>query len=597
MPPFFFPSPSPRFSVLALLILAGCKGSQIVPASANPTAIAATSVVEADDDPPEVAAGHRLFKETRFSQYFFAHSRGSRLSGRPSFRTGIRAGRGSSESLINQPLGEKGDPALRLSPALARSYPGPYAGKSMNCAACHLVDEHKETPGAGMRAYTDFARRSQIPARSDGLFQTPRNTPTMVNLAVKRDLALLLHLDGQFSSMENLVAATLTGRNFGWLADETATARAHVARVIREDNGQDEIAREYWGSYRELFAGENPLIPAKFKLPEEYRLKITPSTTDDEIFKHVVKLITVYANSLHFKVDEKNQYVGSPYDLFLKKNALPRKPSPGESALDYSRRLRGLIEHLASPSFVSESDGKFRFQRDAKFAFGPTELAGLRIFLAEPAQSSTRSGVGNCVACHSPPHFTDFSFHNTGASQEEYDSLHGNGAFQKVSIPELAERKLHPELYLPASAAHPRARGRFMSAPDQAKPELMDLGIWNMFANPDLAPHQETLRLALCAAIEAKPTSPDCTEAALLPQAIGLFKTPSLRNLGQSEPYLHTGQKDSIEQVLAFYFKVSELARQGKVRNSSSKIQAISIDGRDFAPLSAFLGSLNEDYH
>ncbi|HBH81667.1 MAG TPA: hypothetical protein DDY39_17720, partial [Nitrospira sp.] len=46
--------------------------------------------------------------------------------------------------------------------------PGPFKGRSMNCRACHLVDDVLEAPGGGMRSYTDFARRSPIPARADG---------------------------------------------------------------------------------------------------------------------------------------------------------------------------------------------------------------------------------------------------------------------------------------------------------------------------------------------------------------------------------------------------------------------------------------------
>ena len=65
------------------------------------------------------------------------------------------------------------------------------------------------------------------------------------------------------------------------------------------------------------------------------------------------------------------------------------------------------------------------------FRFGPEELAGLRIFLAEPAAATAsddelaRGGLGNCVACHAPPDFTDFAFHNNGAAQDEYDAMQG----------------------------------------------------------------------------------------------------------------------------------------------------------------------------
>ena len=66
-----------------------------------------------------------------------------------------------------------------------------------------------------MRTYTDFATRSPIPQRVDGLTIAPRNSPPLVNAFFKRDVGLLLHFDGEFVTLPDLVRSTLTGRNFG----------------------------------------------------------------------------------------------------------------------------------------------------------------------------------------------------------------------------------------------------------------------------------------------------------------------------------------------------------------------------------------------
>src|SRR5256885_4796555 len=96
-------------------------------------------------DPPEVALGERLFLETRFAQFFFAHSHGN----------------------ANATLTD-GDPILTSSQTIEnQSFPGPFAGLSMSCRACHLVAEHNNL-GRGHRTYADYARRSPIPAREDG---------------------------------------------------------------------------------------------------------------------------------------------------------------------------------------------------------------------------------------------------------------------------------------------------------------------------------------------------------------------------------------------------------------------------------------------
>jgi cytochrome c peroxidase len=82
----------------------------------------------------------------------------------------------------------------------------------------------------------------------------------------------------------------------------------------------------------------------------------------------------------------------------------------------------------------------------------------------------------------------------------------------------------------------------------------------------------------------------------VLPLTIGLFKTPTLRDLGQSDPYLHTGQMDAIEDVLKFYVESAGLARQGSLRNGASQLADIALGADDLAPLAAFLRALNEDY-
>ena len=94
----------------------------------------------------------------------------------------------------------------------------PFAGKSMNCRACHLVDESPDPGTTGTRTYADFARPQPDPAdRGDGRTHTPRNSPPLVNASLARDGDFFLHYDGEFPSAEDLVVGTFTGRNFGWL--------------------------------------------------------------------------------------------------------------------------------------------------------------------------------------------------------------------------------------------------------------------------------------------------------------------------------------------------------------------------------------------
>lgn len=119
-------------------------------------------------------------------------------------------------------------------------------------------------------------------------------------------------------------------------------------------------------------------------------------------------------------------------------------------------------------------------------------MEGLKIFLAEPlaipasGAELTAGKIGNCLACHAAPNFTDFKLHNTGTAQKEYDDIHGNGQFAGLSIPNLATRNGNYNLFLPATENHPAALEPFRAIPTAGDPSLPDFGNWNIFANPDV---------------------------------------------------------------------------------------------------------------
>jgi hypothetical protein len=518
-----------------------------------------------DAEPAEVVIGERLFLETRFSQFFAAQSAGNANAAFTS-----------------------GDPVVGQTVTTGTPQPGPFAGQAMNCRACHLVDEHNAA--LKNRTYADFARRSPVPARTDGLTLTARNSPSLVNASLKRPGGMLLHFDGEFSSGRELAVGTLTGRNFGWLASEKATAITHVAHIIRDDDGTGELAQAFGGSYADVLAAE-ATVPTELRLPKPFRLDVTKAT-DEQIVAAVGRLIEAYMNSLTFAQDERGRFNGSPYDVFLAKNGLPQAPRSGESAAAYTRRLFAAIRKLANPQWVSNADRTFSIH-DQDFVFGPTELNGLGIFFTgtgtkpAPAIAVASGGAGNCVACHTPPAFTDFGFHNTGATQEEYDAIHGAGAFAALQIPTYAERRETPDAFLPLSSKHPNAAGVFAAIPELSKPGRTDLGLWNIFGNADHPRPQAALLRSL------KQRGSNST---LLDLTIGRFKTPGLRDLADSAPYLHNGSKDTLEDVLEFYRVFSLNARDGTVRNAASESLGIALLTQDLPPLAAFLRALNEDY-
>lgn len=596
--------------------------------------------------------GARFFLETRFSKFFYLNSGGN-----------------ANFVLTN------GDPVMDVTASIYGPLPGAFAGRAMNCRACHLVEEHANT---GNRTYADFARRSPIPAGGDGLVQTPRNSLDLVNSLIPHETPLFLHYDGQFASVRDLIVDTFTGRNFGWHPSEYATALAHIVKIVREDDGSGILAQEYGGySYAQAFAGGTQIEDAYRIFPQFqlYNVAITNTAdtnyvSDERIIEGIAALMQAYMETLVFSQDENDVFNGSPYDTFLIKNGLPRVPAANETPVEYGRRLLHLVANLTNPQFVTDPVDGHLVTHNQRFQFGPTELAGLKIFLTEdnpPLATAIPGRTGNCIACHAPPAFTDFLFHNTGATQEEYDSIHGVGSFMALSVPELGVRQTNHDAFLPPTRFHPNATGTFITPPFLGGPGQVDLGLWNVFANPDFPAPQPGLQqilpllmpvpvpkigqasrvgnnfvfsgtngtpgwtyqvlsstnLTLPAAswkiistntfdsagnfsvtnpvasisgefYRVSATLPTAAQA--LPRTIALFKTPDVRDLSSSEPYLHTGRINTLPGVIAFYQSVSGLARAGAIRNAAPKLKGISLDGSSVAPLVAFLRSLNEDY-
>lgn len=513
---------------------------------------------------PAVLVGDRLFRESRFAQFFFAHCHGD----------------------VNAVLREGDAVVDELPVAGGAPRGGPNRGRSMSCRQCHLGDDLLlEDPLAG-RTYCDFSRLSPIPRRSDGRTLTERNSPLMVNVDFPRTVPQLLHFDGEFAGLDDLVIETLTGRNFGWLFEEVPAAVAHIAKVVREDEGQDPrlvtYARGGGIPYRAVMLGTDPEIPPALRLSETYRLDVT-TASDDRVLHAVAGFIRAYVDSLRFGTQNTGRESKSPYDVFLEKNALPRAPRAGESGVAYARRLALLVERRKPVVWVTADDGELELH-EQEFRFGERELQGLRIFF----------GAGNCVACHHPPQFTDYRLHNNGVSQATYDAVFGRGAFAALEVPGLAARNARFDAYLPPSPGHPHATARFRTAPAAAHPGHADLGVWNIFANPDVPKPQTALTRILCAEGGVAPQG--CRPATVLPLTIALFKTPSVRDLGQSNPYFHSGTKDTIEDVLRFYVATSDLARAGKLRNGAPEMARVHVAAADIAPLAAFLRALNEDY-
>ncbi|HEU4391476.1 MAG TPA: cytochrome c peroxidase [Blastocatellia bacterium] len=235
------------------------------------------------------------------------------------------------------------------------------------------------------------------------------------------------------------------------------------------------------------------------------------------------------------------------YDQFVRSNGLDPSPTAGEDARAFARRTLESISSLEARRALKLGG-----------AFDAQALNGFKIFLTTAGESST----GNCVVCHSPPAFTDNAFHNMGVSQSDYEAIHGAGSFWSLSVPGVMSKRPVAEL---------------REMPSKRDAALVDLGYWN-FVDLKSSPQRR----------------PGESDEAFLRRMIATFKTPTLRNLAYSQPYLHNGAFNTIEDTLGELMRLSSVAREGSVREADEDLLRIKITREDIAPLAAFLRSLSD---
>lgn len=332
-----------------------------------------------------------------------------------------------------------------------------------------------------------------------------------------------LHFDGEFTSLEALVKGTLAGRPMGWLPGEEEQAFDRVRKVILSD--KDQSARGD-SSYRAQFVAAFGVDPDKL--------------TAGQLADRIAQAISEYMRTLKSRRT-------TAYDRFIQANALDGAPAAGEDSKSFAARLLTKIDKLEKSRALKLSS-----------AFDADALSGMRTFFRTEGSTS----AGNCVMCHTPPLFSDLSFHNMGISQSEYDQVNGEGSFGELVIPGASARRPSPQ---------------FRETPSRQKPGCADLGFWN-FVDVKAAGFRRVGE----------------TDDRFLQRMIGAFKTPTLRNLSFSQPYMHTGGFTTVESALRELMRLSDMARAGKVREGDEELARIRINEADIAGLVAFLNTLNE---
>ncbi len=76
------------------------------------------------------------------------------------------------------------------------------------------------------------------------------------------------------------------------------------------------------------------------------------------------------------------------------------------------------------------------------------------------------------------------------------------------------------------------------------------------------------------------------------------FRTPTLRNLGITSPYMHNGVFSTLEEVLEFYDEAADASQNPNVSSAQrdEKLRQLQLEDDEISSIIAFLKSLNDDH-
>ncbi len=375
-----------------------------------------------------------------------------------------------------------------------------------SCASCHVPDNVNGEP----RAYADVLPQSLLPSSSRGRkLTTARNTPTL--LGVSQGDAF--NWDGAYDSLDGLIAAKVVSPALGWLPSERERAVKEIQSAIQLDTGEmPGFEKAYAALFADAFGDDVGEMAA------------------DAVYGRVVEALSAYVGTLE---SDRTAAV----DAWAYLNRINKSLTPGEDPKSFSGRLFGNLWNQEGRMVVKFPQG-----------YDEETYQGLKIFYRVDPFLDNDQRVGNCVACHYPPNYTDFKFHNTGVTQEAYDKEHGEGAFLKLEL----------------GGERPVADGP-------------DLGYYNV-ADP----------------ATAEGRGEDESEAEFLERMVGAFKTPTLRNIGKTDPYMHNGAYETLEAVVRQKMRTSAMAKAGTLRNADPAYLDMNLTEEAIAPLVKFLMTFDD---
>ena len=198
-------------------------------------------------------------------------------------------------------------------------------------------------------------------------------------------------------------------------------------------------------------------------------------------------------------------------------------------------------------------------------------LRGLKLFV----------GQANCVACHQGPSFSDDRFHNVLAHESGNISGNRSGNGSRDGRSNLAG----PTITLPPGPSGP-ATGH-TAIPDTGRLA----GAISLKSN--------RLNLAGAYNDDRQRSNPLATQRLVAHEDMrGQFRTPGLRNVNATPPYMHDGRFDRLQEAVRHggQLGLARSAPGGPVTEPASARNAVSLSTQQADDLAAFLATLTDAY-
>lgn len=168
-------------------------------------------------------------------------------------------------------------------------------------------------------------------------------------------------------------------------------------------------------------------------------------------------------------------------------------------------------------------------------ALSPSAQRGLKLFI----------GRANCAVCHSGPNFTNLEFHD-------------------IRVPPL-NAQMQPDM------------GRARGIAELSADEFVSAGYFS-----------------------DDPTGLRAQHLAFLDAEAGVrghFKTPSLRNVALTAPYMHQGQMATLREVVEYYSTLDTAVDPADPNHVEALLVKLDLTEREIDDLVAFMQSLSSDEH